>query len=175
MIFVGAFFPLVVLSVTYPIHASLMKAQASPVTGTLDGLAADRASRPTEVAVADWMRVRAPRNAVLLEAPGRAYSGDSRISTWTGIPTVVGWIQHQELWRGSQEQISVRVADVDLAYQTNDLKTLRAVVDRYGVTHVIFGDSERRRYGEEAEARFHKRFSAVLKVGTTSVFEVNQL
>lgn len=175
MIFVGAFFPLVVLSVTYPIHASLMKAQASPVTGTLDGLAADRASRPTEVAVADWMRVRAPRNAVLLEAPGRAYSGDSRMSTWTGIPTVVGWIQHQELWRGSQEQISVRVADVDLAYQTNDLKTLRAVVDRYGVTHVIFGDSERRRYGEEAEARFHKRFSAVLKVGTTSVFEVNQL
>ena len=175
IVFVGALFPLAVLSVTYPIHASLMKAQASPVTGTLDGLAADRASRPTEVAVADWMRVRARRNAVVLEAPGRAYSGDSRISTWTGIPTVVGWTQHQELWRGAQEQISVRVADVDLAYKTNDLETLRAVFDRYGVTHVIFGDSERRRYGEEAEARFHKRFSAVFKVGTTSVFEVNQL
>ena len=173
-IFVGVLFPLAALSVTYPIHASLMKAQASPVTGSLDGLAAARASRPTEVAVADWMRVRAPRNAVLLEAPGRAYSGDSRISTWTGIPTVVGWTQHQELWRGAQEQISVRVADVDLAYKTNDPETFRAVVDRYGVTHVIFGDSERRRYGEEAEARLHKRFDAVFTVGTTSVFEVNQ-
>lgn len=175
IIFVGVLVPLAALSVTYPIHASLMKAQASPVTGSLDGLAADRASRPTEVAVADWMRVRAPRNAVLLEAPGRAYSGDSRISTWTGIPTVVGWTQHQELWRGAQEQISVRVADVDLAYKTNDPETFRAVVDRYGVTHVIFGDSERRRYGEEAEGRLHKRFSAVFTVGTTSVFEVNQL
>ena len=129
----------------------------------------------TEVAVADWMRVRAPHNAVVLEAPGRASSGASRISTWTGIPTVVGWTQHQELWRGAQEQISVRVAAVDLAYKTNDLETLRAVFDRYGVRHVIFGDSERRRYGEEAEARFHKRFSAVFKVGKTSVFEVNQL
>ena len=175
IIFVGVLFPLAALSVTYPIHASLMKAQASPVTGSLDGLAAARASRPTEVAVADWMRVTAPRNAVLLEAPGRAYSGDSRISTWTGIPTVVGWTQHQELWRGAQEQISARVADVDLAYTTNDPETFRAVVDRYGVTHVIFGDSERRRYGKEAEARLHKRFGAVFKVGTTSVFEVNQL
>lgn len=174
IIFVGGFFPLAALSMTYPIHAFLTKVQASPVSGSLDGLAADRAGRPSEVAVADWMRARAPRDSVLLEAPGRAYSGDSRISTWTGIPTVVGWIQHQELWRGTDERIATRVSDVDLAYRTKDLETFRAVVDRYGVTHVIFGDSERKRYGEEVEARLRKTLVAVFTAGTTSVFEVRQ-
>ena len=170
--FVSVLALLAIPALVYPLIATGAKTDASPVSGSLDGLAADRLRRPSEVAAAEWMRVHAPRNAVLLEAPGRAYSGDSRISTWTGIPTVIGWTQHEDLWRGPDPRIAARTADVETAYRTADPALRRAVLDRYGVTHVVAGDSERERYGPEVEARLRHDLSVAFTHGATTIFQV---
>lgn len=163
---------LAVPALTYPIVATKAKTEASSVSGSLDGLAADRLGRPSEVAAAEWLRRHAPGGAVLLEAPGRAYSGDSRMSTWTGIPSVIGWTQHEELWRESDPRIAARTADIDTAYRTDDSALRRAVLDRYGVTHVVAGDSERERYGPEVVERLGQDLPVVFTAGGTTVFSV---
>ncbi len=169
---VSAFVLLGVPALAYPIVATKAKTEASSVTGTLDGLAAARLSRTSEVAAAEWLRAHAPGNAVLLEAPGRAYSGDSRMSTWTGIPSVIGWTQHEELWRESDPRIAARTADVDTAYRTDDSALRRAVLDRYGVTHVVAGDSERERYGHEVVDRLGHDLRVAFVSGGTTIFRV---
>ena len=171
---VTVFALLAVPALAYPIVATRAKTEASVVSGSLDGLAADRHSRPSEVAAAEWLRVHAPRHAVLLEAPGRAYSGDSRMSTWTGIPSVIGWTQHEELWRESDPRIAARTADIDTAYRTDDSALRRAVLDRYAVTHVVAGDSERERYGFDIAQRLGRDLAAVYSNGGTTIFEIRQ-
>lgn len=167
---VSAFVLLGVPALAYPIVATKAKTEASSVSGTLDGLAAARLSRSSEVAAAEWLRAHAPGNAVLLEAPGRAYSGDSRMSTWTGIPSVVGWTQHEELWRGSDPRVAARAADIDTAYQTDDSMLRRAVFGRYAVTHVVVGDSERDRYGADIEQRLGQDLAVAYANGGTTIF-----
>lgn len=169
---VSAFVLLAVPSLAYPIVATKAKTEASPVSGSLDGLAAARLSRPSEVAAAEWLRTHARGRAVLLEAPGRAYSGDSRMSTWTGIPSVIGWTQHEELWRESDPRIAARTADIDTAYRTDDSALRRAVLDRYGVTHVVVGDSERDRYGPEVVDRLGQDLAVVFTAGGTTIFRL---
>jgi len=169
---VSALVLLGVPTLAYPIVATKAKTEASSVTGTLDGLGAARLSRSSEVAAAEWLRAHASGSAVLLEAPGRAYSGDSRMSTWTGIPSVIGWTQHEELWRESDPRVAARAADIDTAYQTDDSTLRRAVLDRYGVTHVVVGDSERDRYGPEVFERFRQDFTVAYTNGGTAIFRV---
>ena len=171
---VTVFALLAVPALAYPIVATRAKTEASAVSGSLDGLAADRRSRPSEVAAAEWLRTHAPRHTVLLEAPGRAYSGDSRMSTWTGLPSVIGWTQHEELWRESDPRIAARMADVDTAYRTEDAALRRAVLDRYAVTHVVAGDSERERYGPDIAQRLGRDLAAAYSGGGTTIFEVRQ-
>ena len=162
---------LAVPALVYPLVATGAKADASPVSGSLDGLAADRLRRPSEVAAAAWLREHAPRDAVLLEAPGRAYSGDSRMSTWTGIPSVIGWTQHEELWRESDPRIAARASDVDTAYRTDNPALRRAVLDRYGVTHVIAGDTERERYGPEVVERLRQDLAVAFTNGGATIYQ----
>ncbi len=169
---VSAFVLLAVPALAYPIVATKAKTEASSVSGSLDGLAAARLGRPSEVAAAEWLRRHAPGGAVLLEAPGRAYSGDSRMSTWTGIPSVIGWTQHEELWRESDPRIAARTADIDTAYRTDDSALRRAVLDRYGVTHVVVGDSERDRYGQEVVDRLRHDLTVAFASGGTTIFGV---
>ena len=170
--FVSVFALLAVPALAYPLVATCAKTEASPVSGSLDGLAADRLRRPSEVAAAEWLREQAPSNAVLLEAPGRAYSGDSRISTWTGIPAVIGWTQHEDLWRGSDPRIAARTTDIDTAYRTDDAALRRAVLDRYAVSHVVVGEVERERYGPDVEARLRQDLRVAFTSGATTIFQV---
>ncbi len=168
----GGFALLAVLAADYPVRAMLARAADSPLSGTLDGLAAIQRQRPDEAAAAAWLRARAPRGAVLLEAPGRAYSGDSRISTWTGIPSVIGWTQHQELWRGPDPRIEARARDVDTVYTSDDPALRRGILDRYAVTHVVVGDVEIERYGQSTTERLRGELPLVFASGRTVVFEV---
>lgn len=61
-------------------------------------------------------------NATLVEAPTGAYTPElGRFSMYTGIPTVMGWDNHEAQWRGADNYYQVidggqRIADVDLLY-----------------------------------------------------------
>ena len=62
------------------------------------------ATSPDEFAAIEWVRSRAERGDVVVEAPGCSYEviagvPMNRVSAFSGVPTLVGWIGHEHQWR----------------------------------------------------------------------------
>ena len=86
--------------------------EASP---TLDGLGWLRDRAPGDPGAIAWLNDHAPDDAVVLEAVGEDYSafGHGRISTFTGLPTVLGWPGHERQWG---HDVGTRADEVEQAY-----------------------------------------------------------
>ncbi|CCQ37232.1 DUF2298 family protein [Natronomonas moolapensis 8.8.11] len=111
---------------------------------TLDGHEAIETSRPAQAEAIRWLEDR-PGTPTIVEAPGPSYRFTSPASTFTGLPTVVGW-DHQEEYR-SPEAYERRVAHVDEIY-TGEWAIAAERLERYDVRYVYVGPGERDRYGE---------------------------
>jgi uncharacterized membrane protein len=103
-----------------------------------------------------WLNEHAKPNDVLLEAPGCGYTINGelptgRFSTFTGIPTVIGWNGHERQWRGGQpdllDSIVPRAADVSSMFEDPDPAT-NPLFDEYGITLMVVGDFEKYGAGE---------------------------
>jgi YYY domain-containing protein len=111
--------------------------------GTLDGMAFLEYSHPGDAAAISFLR-SIPGPIILVEAENGDYNYYSRISTFTGIPTVIGWPYHEITWRGAEGGITQRMADVRAIYEQPD-RTL-SLMDHYQATYLYVGDIERERY-----------------------------
>jgi uncharacterized membrane protein len=92
---------------------------------------------------------------VLVEAPGGAYEPHkSRFSALTGIPTLIGWQNHERQWRGTTYPLVTdwriedgqrrdRATDVQELYTTQDWDRAWTIIDRYAVDYVVVGNAER--------------------------------
>ena len=170
--YVSAVVLMTVVGLSYTAVALRDKAAASQVSGTLDGLAQAELHFADDLAAARWLAQNAHHAAVVLEAPGSPYSNDSRISTWSGVPTVIGWNQHEKLWRGAIPAISERELQVEIAFTTLDTAESLHLMQGLGVTHVVFGQIERSRYGPSGESRMGSFLEPVASFGTTTIFAV---
>ena len=114
----------------------------------LDGREWLRKTAPGDVAAIDWIRGNLPGDAVILEAVGDDYSafGTTRISTFTGRPTVLGWQGHELQWSHG-EQLGTRRDDVQKMYTSADPGEVRTLLDRYGVRYAVVGPLEKTTYG----------------------------
>jgi YYY domain-containing protein len=113
----------------------------------LDGRAWLERISPGDVAAIDWLREHAPGDAVVLEAVGDDYSsfGNARISTYTGLQTVLGWQGHELQW---SHTVGTRREDVKTLYTTQDEAVARELLERYRIRYVVVGPLERTTYGE---------------------------
>lgn len=132
--------------------ASLFVQRWSPSQRTLDGLAWMSRDAPGDRAAAEWIRRNAPADARLVEAVGGAYSDHGRIGAASGRPIVLGWTNHQGLWRGgaAQAEIDARKQDVETVYLSEDAAAVGAALERRGVRFVVVGSIERREHGPQA-------------------------
>jgi YYY domain-containing protein len=113
-------------------------------TGTLDGLAYLNDSHPGDAAAVAYLRTLMG-NEILVEAEGGDYTYYSRISSFTGIPTIIGMPFHEYMWRSDDTGwFSSRLADVKLIYE-NPEKTV-PLMKKYNATLLYVGDAERERY-----------------------------
>jgi uncharacterized membrane protein len=92
---------------------------------------------------------------VVLEAVGPDYSpdGHARISSFTGLPTVVGWVGHELQWGHDPGR---RAEDVDLIYRTRDVRRARELLARYDVRYVVVGSLEREGYPPASLRKFEQ-------------------
>jgi uncharacterized membrane protein len=109
-----------------------------------------------DVAAIRWLQENARPGDVILEAPGCGYQLNgalptSRFSAFTGIPTVIGWDNSENQWRGGQaelqNQIIPRAGDVSSMFEDPDPGT-NPLFDQYGITLMVVGDLEK--YGAGA-------------------------
>ncbi|MBP8972427.1 MAG: hypothetical protein KBH93_01015 [Anaerolineae bacterium] len=135
--------------------------------------------------------------AVLAEAPGGAYEPHkSRFSGLTGIPTLIGWQNHERQWRGStyaevtdyrleNGERRDRASDVQDLYTTQDWARAWQIIDRYGIDYIVVGGAERtmiyqlagddagrQREYELGLTKFEQILTPVCEVGSVAVYRV---
>jgi YYY domain-containing protein len=119
-----------------------------------------------------WLRAHAVEGAVLAEATGGAYTDYGRIGAATGLPIVLGWENHENLWRGgpSIAETSARSRDLKLIY-TAEPPNVFSLLHQYKIRYVVVGALERRDFGPNAfpmRANFRRAFTS----GDTTVYEI---
>ena len=140
----------------YPLAAAYTKSSAPSGNAILDGLAYIEASNPSERFGIQWLKENAGADDRIVEAVGESYSEHGRISSSTGIPTVLGWKFHEEQWRGSRKLFEGREEDVRSLYQTANLEEARGILDKYLINYVIVGPREMAKYGSEGLSKFEE-------------------
>ncbi|HEV8117927.1 MAG TPA: DUF2298 domain-containing protein [Thermoanaerobaculia bacterium] len=135
-----------VVSLFYPVEAAASRLRQQEGSPSLDLRAALAKRNSGDNAAIEWLSTHAARGSVILEATGDPYSEFARISSHTGLATVLGWANHEGLWRSNDPEIAQRGSAVRSFYTSLDAKAAASVIQRYGVTYVIWGDLERRTY-----------------------------
>ena len=104
---------------------------------------------PGERAAAAWLR-RQPAGLVLVEGVGDAYSDAARMSSASGVPAVLGWENHEGVWRGGNigEETGRRKAQIEQLYKCGDPIEVRRIARTLGASFVVVGSVERRLYPE---------------------------
>lgn len=101
---------------------------------------------PDDYAILEWLKYKAQRQPVILEAVGESYTDYARFSTFSGLPTVLGWRVHEWLWRGSFDEPEKRTQDVMEMYQAPLTAKARGLFETYQIRLVIVGALERKSY-----------------------------
>jgi uncharacterized membrane protein len=122
---------------------------------------------PDEAAAITWLR-SAP-DGIVAESVGGSYSAYGRISTYTGLPTVLGWPGHEGQWRDSSLQDS-RQQDIEILYSTPDWVTAQGIVNRYAIRYVFVGNLERTTY-RVIEEKFGLFMKPVFQQGSVTIYE----
>jgi YYY domain-containing protein len=142
---------LVALSLAFTLVGSVGRKAGFAGSPHLDGRAWLERTSPGDVAAIDWLRSEAPGDAVVLEAVGDDYSpfGNARVSTYTGLATVLGWQGHELQW---SHTVGTRREDVQSLYSTADPELARRLLTTYRVRYAVVGPLERTTYGEPGVA-----------------------
>ncbi len=160
---------LVLLAVVYPVAASYSRSGGFERTPTLNGMAWLERSAPGDAAAIEWLRTRAPASSTVLEAAGPDFdpAGSARVSTFTGLASVLGWGGHEIQWG---HQPGRRGADVQRIYRTRDVRLARSLLARYGVQYVFVGSLERRDYPAAGLAKFARLGKRVFRSEGAAVY-----
>jgi YYY domain-containing protein len=160
-----------VLVLIYPVVGSYARGGGFDHSPTLDGMAWLEKRSPGDVASIRWLRSHAPASSTLLEGVGPDFdpSGAGRVSTFTGLATVLGWAGHEIQWGHTPDR---RIQDVRRLYRTNDIAQARRLLALYGVDYVFVGSLERRDYPPHALAKFRRMGRVVFSHDGTVVYRV---
>jgi uncharacterized membrane protein len=162
---------LVALAVVYPVAGSYSRTDAFRRTPTLDGLGWLERRAPGDVAAIGWLRANTTGSPVVLETIGRDFDPDGRgrISTFTGLPTVLAWGGHEIQWGRDPDERSV---DVGRIYRSTKAGEAARLLARYGVSYVVVGPLERRDYPPSSLAKFDRLGAVAFRSGRTTVYRI---
>jgi len=113
-------------------------------TGTLDGLAYLKDSHAGDYGGVTYLRTLQGDERIV-EAEGGDYTYYARISSFTGIPAIIGMPFHEYMWRSDDTGwFSTRPQDIKSIYEDPE-KTVM-LMKKYNATLLYIGDAEHERY-----------------------------
>ena len=159
-----------VVGLTYPALGILNKTNnfRPPYGLTLDDFDRVEIETPDEAAAILWLR--AAPDGVVAEAVGGAYSSYARIANYTGLPTVLGWGNHEGQWRDYTLQ-GTREQDIETLYTTPDGFIAQEIIARYNIRYIYVGGLERSTYPVD-ESKFNSLYRLVFQQGNVTIYEV---
>lgn len=161
---------LLLAPIYYPVGAALDRTRNFSGGGSLDGLAFLRGRNSGEYESIIWLRDEAPRGRIV-EAVGDDYSEYGRISSSTGLPTMLGWKGHEHQWRGSTRSFQGREQEVETIYSSGDPEEVRRLLSAYDIRYVYVGPRERSDYGDGQFDNFSSFLQPVFREKDVVIYE----
>lgn len=158
----------------FPLTVTFSRTEDFTTTQRLDGLEFLREAAPDEYWAVRWLNEEVSGTPVILEAPGLDYTDLGRVSSRTGLPTVIGRHDHEHEWRNFWDPLLERISDVETAYTTMNLAEASAILDKYGVDYVYVGSLERLLYPQEALDKFSCLGEPVFSSPSVTVYRVSE-
>jgi len=159
---VGAFAVLVTVAFTVLATPARLDDRVSPGGFSLDGLAFFEGGLRDDVTqhlLADdlpmlrWLQDNVRGIVPVAEWPGDDYRWSSRVATYVGLPTPIGWPYHERQQRRPYGPlIDVRLLDLAELYTSTDPARVLALVAQYRLRYVVFGVVEQRNLAPDAPA-----------------------
>lgn len=114
----------------------------------------------------NWINQNISGQPVILEAQTPFYRWGSRVSVYTGLPTLIGWEWHETAHRAylKNGEISLRINDVATAYNTPSVNIFKNIVDKYQIKYIYIGELETAYYQSEGLAKFNQLNGNYLKL-----------
>lgn len=125
--------------------------------------------QPEEAEAMAWLR-QAPYG-VIAESVGGSYSAHARMSTQSGMPTVIGWTPHEGQWGRTVEQMGAREPDIVTLYTTSNWFEAQSILDKYKVRYIVIGYLERATYASLNESKFAANLSVVYQNPSVTIYE----
>lgn len=134
---------------------NITKVEIFPVKKpSLKSLSFLKYSFPSDAGIIDYLN-KLPGTPVVLEAAGKSFDYQlSRISSYTGLPTWLGWDQHVVLRGKTWQEVFARKSFIDQVYQGADVIEIHQMLREQGIDYIVVGPAERARYNSEALMKF---------------------
>jgi uncharacterized membrane protein len=153
----------------YPVVQVWQKTNAfsSPGLPLLDGMRG--VLQPDEIEAIKWLR-KAPIGVMAEANNGGQYSTYNYASTFSGMPSVLGWVGHESQWRGGDEEMGSRYKDLEVLYSTTDWDRTVEILTRYNIRYIYVGPLEASTYKLDDE-KFSTHLQLVFETGSVKIFE----
>ncbi len=179
--FLAVFIMVLFASLVYPVLGLWNKTNGfSPGEWTLDSSKYYLKSSPEEMAAIDWLsKAESGAVAEAVPATGGSYTEYGRVSTFSGQPAVLGWVGHENQWRGGNAEMGSRLLDLERLFCSKDWEESRKILDQYEIRYVFVGNLERATYLPNnttcpvglVDGKFKHNLNPVFQMGQTAIYE----
>ena len=157
-------------------------------TNSLDGLEYLKNCQPLSCPYSDsagdyaairWLNANIQGDPVIVEAVGDDYSFYGRISAFTGLPTLMGWVGHEVQWRlawlkndANNAEFQQRSSDVVQIYTSPDPHVIFSLMARYKAQYLYVGPLEKTKYRNVDLHRYSKFMQIVYNAEGVTIYKV---
>ena len=156
-------------------------------TNSLDGLTYLKTdpANPGDYDAILWLNSHVQGNPVIVEAIGDDYSNYGRISVFTGLPTIMGWVGHEYQWRvnwlnNPENAIEFNrryghgsvPGDVDIIYTNSDPNVVLSTMKHYNAQYLYVGALEHQKYPMANLTRFGAYMQVVYNTEGVTIYKV---
>lgn len=145
-----------VLVAIYPAFAITSYYGKIEKTPQLNGTLWADTTFPEYKEIIDYLNANVKEQPTILEAQGDSYTDYNMVSSYTGLPTVAGWLVHQWLWRRNPKVVSDIAPDIQQIYETENSETAKRLLKKHNVRYIIVGRNEREKYKNINEVKFNQ-------------------
>jgi uncharacterized membrane protein len=155
LIWIAGFLVLVLGALVYPVFAANGRTGDYQQRVGLDGAQylATQYLDAGDAAAIRWINEHITGDPVIVEATGGEYTYYARISTFTGLPTILGWAGHEIQWRvnwlnvpANAADFNRRLSDINTIYTSTDAGLVRQLLQHYQASYLYVGALEQRTY-----------------------------
>ena len=116
-----------------------------------------------------WINQNIAGNPIIVEHSTDLYSWSSRISIYSGLPSVLGWDWHQKQQRSLESNsVILRKKQIEEFYSTNSIEYINDFLEFYDVGLIIYGNVESQSFPD-----FPNRLESMNIQGINKIYDQN--